>query len=193
MRSINWFGLAAGIVILVVLAVSLYLPWWQLTIGENLIKVNASPVNTNFGVLGLNFTVPLIWALNLIGVLTLTACGLVMLVYSVVPTKPYAKHLLGFSYRKPLYAVAGFAVGLVIIVFAAGSFGLHLPLNGSATVTLPSGWTMGATVSALVSAGFQLPFWLAIVAAGLCVAARLFHGKIGKIPAAAPQPQTQNP
>ena len=76
-RKINWFGMAAGIITLIVLVISFYFPWWQLTIGQNLIKVNASPVNTNFGLFGgAQFTIPLIWALNLISILTFTACGL---------------------------------------------------------------------------------------------------------------------
>ena len=177
-RSINWFALTAGIIVLIVLVISLYLPWWQLTIGTSLIKVNASPVNTNFNVLGTQFTIPLIWALNLVSILTFTASGLVMLIYSLIPTKPYAKDLLSFSYKKPLYAVVGFAVGLIIIVVGVGHFGLSVPLMGSATLTLPANWTMGATVSALVSGNFLLPFWLAIAAAALCIVARLYHGHL---------------
>jgi len=183
-RKINWPGLAAGITTLIMLAVSIFLPWWQLTIGENLIKINASPVYTNFGLLGTQFTMPLIWALNLIIILTFAACGVMMLVYSLVPTKPYAKQLLGFSYRKPLYTVVSFAVVLIIIILIAGRFGLNIPLMGSATVTLLGNWTMGATVTALVSGYFQLSFWLAIVAAALCMAARLYHSRVAKAPTA---------
>jgi hypothetical protein len=160
------------------------LPWWQLTIGENLIKINASPVYTNFGLLGTQFTIPLIWALNLIAIMTFAACGGMMLVYSLLPTKPYAKQLLGFSYRKPLYTVVSFAVILVIIILIAGHFGLNIPLTGSATVTLPGSWTQGATVSALFSGNFQFSFWLAIVAAALCIAARLYHSRAAKAPTA---------
>jgi hypothetical protein len=179
-RRINWLGLAAGIITLIMLAVSFYLPWWQLTIGENLFKINASPVYTNFGLFGTQFTIPLIWALNLITILTFTACGVVMLVYSLLPTKPYAKQLLGFSYRKPLYAVVSFAVVLIIIILIAGHFGLNIPLTGSATVTLPGTSSMGVTVSALVSGNFQFSFWLAIAAAALCIAARLYHSHAAK-------------
>ena len=181
-RSINWFGLSAGIITLIVLVISFYVPWWQLTIGENLIKVNASPVNTNFGLFGgAQFTIPLIWALNLISILTFTACGVVMLIYSVNPTKSYSKHLLGFSYKKPLYAVVSFAVGLVVIVIIAGFLGMSIPLMGSATVTLPTKFiSSDLGISALVSGSFQLPFYLAIVAAALCIAARLYHRNLAK-------------
>jgi hypothetical protein len=183
-RRINWLGLAAGIATLIMLVVSFYSPWWQLTIGENLFKINASPVYTNFGLFGTQFTIPLIWALNLITILTFTACGVIMLVYSLFPTKPYAKQLLGFAYRKPLYTVVSFAVVLMIIILVAGHFGLNIPLAGSATVTLPGTSTMGVTVSALVSGNFQFSFWLAIVAAGLCIAARLYHSRAAKAPTA---------
>ncbi|MGA3111960.1 MAG: hypothetical protein ABSE15_08005 [Candidatus Bathyarchaeia archaeon] len=175
-RKINWVALAAGIVTLIVLVISLYIPWWELTVGENLVKINASPINTNFGAFGTSFTIPLILALNLITILTFSASGIIMLIYSVIPTKPYAKHLLSFSYKKPLYAVVGFVVTLAIILLLVGHFGMYLPINGSATVTLPGSWTMGATVSAIVSGTFQLPFFLAVAAAALCIVARFFHG-----------------
>ena len=161
-RKINWIGFAAGIVTLVMLAISFYEPWWQLTIGQNLIKINASPVNTNFGIFGTQFAIPMIWALNLITILTFSASGIIMLIYSLFPTKPYAKQLLGFSYKKPLYSVVSFVAILIIILLIAGHFGMYLPLNGSATVTVPGSWTMGATVSALVSGAFELPFFLAM-------------------------------
>lgn len=177
-RQINWLGLAAGIVTLIMLVISLFEPWWQLTIGQDFVKVNASPIYMDFGLFGSQFTIPLIWALNLITILTFTACGLVMLIYSLVPTKPYAKQLLGFSWKKPLYTVVSFIVLLVVIVLVAGHFGVNIPLNGSATATIPGSWTMGVTVSALVSGSFQLSFYFAIAGAALCLAARLYHGHI---------------
>jgi len=63
-NRINWFGIAAGVLTLLVIVVSLYNPWWQLTIGEDLMKVNASPMNTNFGLLGKIFEVSVYAALS---------------------------------------------------------------------------------------------------------------------------------
>ncbi len=177
-RKINWFGFGAGITTLVMLVISLFEPWWQLTIGQNFIKINASPIYMNFGLSGSQFTIPLIWALNLITILTFTACGIVMLIYSLVPTKPYAKQLLGFSWKKPLYTVVGFAVALVVIVLVAGHFGLNIPLEGSSTLTVHGSWAMGISVSTLASGSFQLSFYFAIAGAALCLAARLYHGHI---------------
>jgi hypothetical protein len=180
LRKINWVGLTAGILTLVVLVVSFYWPWWQLTVGDNLMKVNASPVNTNFGLMGNQFTIPLIWALNISSMLSFTASGIAMLFYSLVPTKSYSKHLLGFAYKKPLYLLITFVAGLLVITSIAGLFGLNIPLVGSATLMLPSQFTMGIGINALVSGSFQLPFWLAIVAVVLCIAARLYHERASK-------------
>ena len=186
-EKINWFGLAGGILILVLLAVSIYFPWWQLIIGENLLKVNASPVNTNFGLLGTQFTIPLIWALNLVSILTFLASGIIMLIYAVIPTKPYSKDLLSFAYRKPLYAVVLCIVGLLIITFAVqAALGISIPLTGTASVILPSSLTMGVNISMIMSAAFQWPFYLAIVAAGLCITARIYHTKLSPTPKQAP-------
>lgn len=186
MRKINWFGLTAGILTLIVLAVSLYSPWWQLTVGDNLMKVNASPVNTNFGLMGAQFTIPLIWALNISSILSFTASGIIMLFYSLAPTKSYSKHLLGFSYKKPLYSLITFVAGLLVITSIAGLFGLNIPLIGSATLMLPSQFTMGIGINALVSGKFLLPFWIGIGAAILCLAARLYHMRITQEPQTAP-------
>ena len=163
-----------------VLAVSLFVPWWQLTVGDNILKVNASPVNTNFGLFGVPFTVPLLFALNLISILTLAASGVVMLFYSLMPTKPYSVHLLGFAYKKPLISIVAFLVGLVVTISVVAYFGINIPFFGSATVNLPANLTAGVSIAATVSTGFQLPFWLAIAAAVLCIAARLYHPRIAK-------------
>lgn len=180
-RRINWFGLAAGIITLIVLAVSLFVPWWQLTIGDKLLQVNASPLNTNFGLLDLHFTIPLLWAWNLVSVLTFAAAGIVMLFYSIFPTKSYSKELLGFSYKKPLYILISFFVGLLVMVAIAGAIGFNVPVVGASNIALPSQFMpTGLSVSALVSAGFQLPFYLAIAAAALCIVARLYHKRVAQ-------------
>ena len=83
--------------------------------------------------------------------------------------------------RKPLYAVISFAVGIVAIVIIAGFFGMNIPLMGSETVSLPTQLiSSGLSISALVSGGFQLPFYLAIAAAALCIVARLYHRNLAK-------------
>ena len=180
---INWFGLIAGILTLLVIVISVFIPWWVLTVGDDLFKINASPIYTNFGLLGDSFTIPLLLALNISAILLFTAAGILMLIYSFVPTKPYAIHLLNFSYRKPLWALIGFIIGLVTPVAIAGFLGVSIPLMGTSAITLPESLTfgLGLNFKVFVSGGFLLPFWLAIVAAILCIGAKIYHGRAAKV------------
>lgn len=177
-RVVNWYGFGAGVLTIVVLAISLFIPWWQLTVGDNFMKVNASPVNTNFGLFGSNFTLPLLYALNLVSVLTFSTSGIIMLIYSLNPTKWYAKQLLGFSYKKPLFSVVTFLSSLIIITSIASLLNVTIPIVGSTTMTLPSSLAMGISINATVSGSFQLPFYLAIATAALCIVARLRHNRV---------------
>jgi hypothetical protein len=129
---------------------------------------------------GNSFTIPLIWALNLASVLSLAAGGTAMLIYSVLPTKSYSKRLLGFGYTKPIYSVVFFAISLIaLVLLVKGLLGFSVPVVGSSTLQLSESMVQGTRVSVLVSADFQWPFYLAVVAAGLCVAARFYHKKVG--------------
>jgi NADH:ubiquinone oxidoreductase subunit 6 (subunit J) len=192
--KINWFGLAGGVTTIVVIIVSLFSPWWQLTVGENLAKANVSPLNTNFDLLGTTFTIPLIWALNVVSILSLVASGIVMIVYSIAPTKSYSKHLLGFAYKKPLFTLLFFvAVLFALTLLIQAILHFNVPLAGSTTSTLPTQFTEGTTISVLLSAEFQWPFWLAAVAAGLCIAARIYHKRITTTQKPATTPTTTAP
>jgi hypothetical protein len=179
LAKINWFGFAGGALTILMIVVSMFYPWWQLTVGDDLIKINASPVNTNFGFLDTSFTIPFIWALNVIGLLTLLLSGVAMLIYSVMPTKSFAKPLLDFGYKKPLFTFLFFVIALVVVsVILQTVLSINLPLMGSATNTVPIPFASGITLTVLLSAGFQWSFWLAAIAAGLCIAARLYHKKV---------------
>jgi hypothetical protein len=186
LTKFNWFGFTGGVTTIVMLAVSMFYPWWQLTIGDNLITINASPVNTSFGFIGTSFTIPLIWALNVVGLLILLLSGVAMIIYSVMPTRSFAKPLLDFGYKKPLFTFLFFVIGLVVVtVILQAVLNINLPLMGSATSTVPIPFASGITLSVLLSAGFQWSFWLAAVAAGLCIAARLYHKKVAPPPSTA--------
>ena len=180
MRSkMNWFGLAGGLTTVVLIAISLFVPWWQLTVGDDLVRANASPINTNFNFAGTSFTIPLIWALNVASIIFLSAGGIAMLVYSVSPSKSYSEKLLGFSYRKPLYAILLFVVVLILITFLVKSvFNFEVPLLGSLETTLPAEITNGTNISVLMSANFVWPFWLALLATTLCIMAKFYHKRI---------------
>jgi hypothetical protein len=175
----NWFGLAGGLTIVVLIAISLFVPWWQLTVGNDLVKANASPINTNFNFAGTSFTIPLIWALNITSIIFLSAGGITMLIYSVNPSKSYSAKLLGFSYKKPLYAILLFVVVLILITFLVKSvFNFEVPLLGSIETALPAEITNGTNISVFMSANFVWPFWLAVLATILCIMAKFYHRRI---------------
>jgi hypothetical protein len=180
-NKINVVALVAGVLTLVLIAVSIFVPWWRMTVGKPAIaSVNVSPVSLNLDLLGNAIGIPIIYALNIATALTLAAGGIIMLIYAVKPNKPYSSKLLGFSYKKPLWAVVLFVVSMFVMSFLVERFsGFAFPLMGASSLSLPSGMAPdGVSVSVAVSAGFGWPFYLAIVVAGLCIAARLYHRRI---------------
>ncbi len=179
-RPINWLGFAAGVATILLIGISIYVPWWVVQVGDGLLSINTSPLNVNFSVANQPaFAIPLIWALNLATILTLAVGGIILLVYSFVPAKSYGKKLLEFSYKKPIYAIVFFVVSLIaLVVIVRTTFGINIPLMGSEKVMLPQSMTFGATISALITSGLLWPFWFGVVTAGLCVAARLYHSRV---------------
>jgi hypothetical protein len=190
--KINWIGMAGGAATLILILISLFVPWWRFTLGNPMLaQASFSPVNLNFSILGSPITIPLIWALNIVSLLSLLSGGIIMVIYSVMPAKPYSKRLLGFAYNKPLYAVVLFAVELVALTLLAKSItGIDFPLMGSAIIQIPQTITQGTNISVAASAALEWPFYFAIAAAVLCVAARLHHGKLTKT--MLPSPPTIN-
>ena len=77
--KINWFGLAGGIVTILLIAISVFVPWWRLTVGDSLVAANVSPIYTNFNLVGNSFTVPLLFAINLSCILLSLVGGVMML------------------------------------------------------------------------------------------------------------------
>lgn len=178
--KINWFGLVGGIATISLIIISLFLPWWHFTVGDGILQGNISPLNTNFDFLSNNsLTVPLIWALNLASILSFATSGIIMLIYSILPSKPYSMKLLNFSYRKPIYSVLLFIGSIFSLILIIQSLlGLSVPLMGSANVQLPQSLTSGAIISTKITTNFLWPFWFAVFAAILCIAARAYHNKI---------------
>jgi hypothetical protein len=176
LSQINWFGVAGGILTLTVIIVSLYYPWWQLTVGEDTVKINVSPMNTNFGLFGLRFVIPLIYALNIGSILTFLCSGIIMLIYSITPKRPYAKTLLDFAWKKPLYSVITNIICLSLIILTARlTYNMNIPLIGTSTIILPTQFTGGVNISVLAKAAFQWPLYLAITTALLCITAKIYH------------------
>jgi len=182
LTKFNWFALAGGFMTILLIIVSIVVPWWQLKVGDDLMTIGASPINMNLGFLDTSFTIPFIWALNVIAILSLLASAITMMIYSVIPRKPYSKHLLNFGYKKPLFIVLFFVIGLVAAMMICQiALNFRIPLMGSSTSTLPIPFVSGINMTVMLSAGFQWSFWLAAIAAGLCIAARIYHTRVAAV------------
>jgi hypothetical protein len=184
-NKMNIVGLVAGILILVLIPISYFVPWWQFSIGS-VAQINLSPVNFSMSLFGQTLNQPLMWAMNLGGILTLLFAGIIMILYSVIPNKSYSKKLLGFSYNKPIYAIVLFVAELLVMYFAVkGIVGLEVPIAGSSVIQLPSSMTSeSVTVSVNAGGAFMWPFYFAIAVAAVCIVARLYHKKV--VPPIAP-------
>jgi len=191
-NKIGLIALLAGVSTLLLIAISVFVPWWRFTVGHPTIaQVNFSPVNFNIALFGSQITIPLIFAMNLSCILTLASGGIIMVIYSLKPNKPYSKRLLGFGYKQPLFAVIIFVVELFALTVVAKAFsGFAVPLIGSGVLQIPSSMIPGkVSVSVNVLAAFEWPFYFAIAVAGLCVTARVYHRKIHQV---TPEPSVPN-
>jgi len=185
LKRMNWFGLAGGILLLVIVLFSLLYayPWWQILVGDGAGEAKISPVSYDATIMGNKITTPLIWYLNVTSVLSLVASAIAIIIYSIMPNKSYSKHLLGFAYKKPLIMLVIFVVLLFAATSIANAFiGIAIPVAGASTITLGAGSMM---MEAPITTGFTWVFWLAVVAAVLCVAARFYHKRIAQAPPAA--------
>jgi len=194
-NQVNWFGLTGGIMIVgvVILSAAFAYPWWELTVGQEFLKADVSPLNTHFSVFGTVMTIPLIWVLNITCLLSLIASAIAILIYSVVPTRSYSKHLLGFAYKKPLFTLLLFVIGIFAIAFVFGALlQISFPVAGSTTLTVPASMSGSTTIKMPIVTGFTWVFWLAVAATVLCIAARVYHRRIA-LTAPPTEPQAKPP
>jgi hypothetical protein len=191
---LNWFALAAGVLMLVVVALSIFTPWWKLQIGNGtgFIAVNANPFYTNISVLRLNFVIPILFAINIATIALFTASGVIFIIYSIKPTKSYSKHLLSYGWKRPLYTIIGFILVIVVILYVVpdviNSMGHTstvpvplVPLIGSSVIQLSSGIfgnSNSIQIGITVITTFEYTFYLGVAAAVLGIVARIYHRKV---------------
>jgi len=197
LKTINWFALAAGILMLVLVVLSVFTPWWILQVGtgNGLATINAGPFYTNFSLLRLSFVIPILFAIN-VGIMALFAVsGITFIIYTFKANRGYSKHLLSYGWKRPLYTFVGFLVTLVVILY-----GLPMIINmtrGTSMVPVPITPLMGKTVMQLSSSmlgggsgtggiqigvtvitAFTYTFYLGIAATVLGILARIYHRRI---------------
>ena len=189
-NRVNWFALVGGALTIVLAASSLFVPWWQITIGQTLAKVGFSPVNLGTNIVGYSVVLPIVTAIGCMFFLLLVSAGIVLIIYSIIPGRPYSKRLLSYAYKKPLGTLIAFIVLMLFVTNAgiifgmmAGSSGksgadLNVPWVGAKTLKLPSSMSQGILRGIAISTEFEWTFWLAVSVGVLCVAARLYDKKL---------------
>jgi hypothetical protein len=196
LKNVNWFALVGGALVIVLAVSSMYVPWWQITVGQTLVTIGLSPVNLSTNIVGYNVILPIIAAIGWMFMAMLVSAGIVLIIYSIMPSKPYSKRLLGFAYKKPLGTLIAFIVLLLLITNAGTILGmiarpsnfsaadLNIPWFGAKTLRVPSSIAQDTIRGIAVSAQLEWTFWLAVAAAALCVGARLYHKKLDRPEAA---------
>ena len=178
LNNINLIGIASGVTIIALIITSFFIPWWQLIVGDALIEAKVSPIYTYFNFIGDSFTIPIIWALNIASIITLAVAGIIMLIYSINPTKSYSKQLLNFAYKKPLYSIIFFLLGLILTIYLITSvFSFQVPIFGTILSIMPTGMTQGAIITVQMSAEFVWPFFMAILAVALSIGTKIYHNR----------------
>ena len=186
LKNVQWIGLGSGILLIAVIPLSLYTPWWQLRIGD-FGYANFSLLHTNFNLLGITFLIPLLAAINISCLLLLSISAALMIAFSINPTREYSKQFFYWSYKKPLVILIIFIGGIValsqLVSFVANQYAqidLTLPIIGTSVIQVPSellGELSGVQIDIAVSGAFQWTFYLAIATAVLCIATRFFYSK----------------
>ena len=189
-KNVNWFALAGGALTLVLAVSSIYVPWWQINVGQTLVRIGLSPVNLSTNIVGYDVALPIIATIGWMFMAMLVSVGIVLVVYSVVPTKPYSKRLLVFAYKKPLGTLITFTILMLLVTNAGTIIGtmvspstisgtdLNVPWSGAKTLQPPSSVAQGTVRGIAVSAEVEWTFWLAVTVAALCIGARLYHRKL---------------
>lgn len=187
---INWFGVAAG-------ALMLILPflgaWWRAEVGTGALEFGISPFYYNVSIMGESLTSSLVGYVVLAAQLTSIIGGALLIVGSLGTDQWWGKKLMRFGAMKMVW----FVVSLVAVLLV-GAFLLNNVLpgflsnagGGGADMQLEAPYLIGTSTSTIQqeNVSFSAPistsltpiFWVAVLTAGLGVAARIYHGKLMK-------------
>ncbi len=140
LSSMNWFGLVAGVLVLVLPFLG---PWWIGMAGTGAMEVGLSPFDVNMSLLGLPIQSSLVGLFLLAAKITFIIAGVFMLLSSIFPKRWWSKRLLGFGVMKPFSYVIFFIVPLVILALAANILGPGL-------LSSVLGGTTGLQINAII-------------------------------------------
>jgi MFS family permease len=193
LAPVNWFGLVAGALMLILPFLG---PWWQATVGTGAMEVALSPFDYSISLLGQPIWSALVGYFLLAAKLSVIIGGVLMIAGSIGAKRWWGRQLVRFGAMKVCWMLVGLIVLLVLgalflnsilpgmLSGMAGEAGgatmqINVPyISGSAMSTIQIGTT--ATITAPITASLTSIFWVAVVVAALCVAARVYHRRYVK-------------
>ena len=192
LRAINVLGLIAGVLMI---ALPFLGPWWIARAGTGAIEMALSPFDMSITVLGQSISSDLVWLFLLAEKVAIIIAGVFMILSSLLPTSWWSARLLRFGVMKPLWAIVGLIILLLLGTFfmnnilpnflsnMIGATGASVQMNvpyimGTANSTIQVG--SQATITAPIKLSLTPAFWVAMVTAALCIAARIYHRRFTK-------------
>ena len=186
---INWFGLVAGALMLLLPFLG---PWWSATIGNGAMDLALSPFDYRISLLEQPITSTLIGYFLLAAKLSIMIGGALMIVGSVGPKRWWGRRLVRFGAMRVFWMVIGLIalllVGALFLnsilpnlisgMIEGGSMQVKVPyVKGVTTSTIQ---VDAATITAPITASLTEIFWVAVAVAVLGVAARIYHRRFMK-------------
>jgi len=139
-RRINWFGVIAGILMIV-------LPfagrWWRLTVGTGAIDLTTSPFGITTTAFGQTMESTLARYIFLGATISIIIAGLFVLFASLLPEQWWSARLMDFGATKVFWM----AIWLVMTPLI-GAFIVNKILPGGQTLTI---YVLGATISIIIA------------------------------------------
>jgi MFS family permease len=139
-RTINWFGVIAGILMIV-------LPfagrWWRFTVGTGAIDLATSPFGIDITVLGQTMESTLANYIFLGVTISVIIAGLFTLFASLLPKQWWSTRLMDFGATKVFWMIIS-----ILITPLIGAYIVNSILPGGQTLTI---YIVGATISIIIA------------------------------------------
>jgi hypothetical protein len=139
-RKINWFGVIAGILMIV-------LPfaggWWHFTVGTGAIDLTTSPFGITTSVFGQTMESTLVRYIFLGATISIIIAGLFMLFASLLPEQWWSARLMNFGATRVFWMAISLVMSPLI-----GAFIVNKILPGGQTLTI---YILGATISIIIA------------------------------------------
>jgi len=190
--SINWLGLDAGVLMIILPFLG---PWWSATVGTGAMELALSPFDFRISLLEQPISSTLVGYFLLAAKLSVIIGGALMIVGSVGAKRWWGRRLVRFGAMRVFWMIIGlialllvgaFFLNSILPSFLGGMVGedvamqLNVPyVTGTTTSTIQVGDV--ATVTAPITTSLTNIFWVAVVAAALGVAARIYHRRFVKL------------